>query len=99
MNCYNLDKIENVLNNAHPRQIINTIEDFKVSLYEVKINYKTRNRYRDRILYFILDTLSPEKDLSKEVNEWVANYNSKYEHRKLLNVQILSSQCLGFISI
>ena len=37
MNCYNLDKIENVLNNAHPRQIINTIEDFKVIKHVIDI--------------------------------------------------------------
>lgn len=100
MNSYNLKVIENTLNKVHPKQIINKVGSIQVSLFEIKYTYKTaRGNKKEGVKYLINDTVSPELDYSKELNEWVEQYNSENEHRQISNVKFLGGQCLGYIWI
>lgn len=95
-----LKAIEDTLNKAHPKQIINKVGNLKCSLFEVKYEYTTnRNNKKDGVKYFFLDTFNPQHDLENELNQWVINYNNENEHRRISNVKLLESQCLGYLNI
>ena len=97
----NLKGVESIINNMHPMNVINKVGKITINLYKVKIEYIThRNNKKQREIYFILNTPSPEKCLNEEVLEWTNDYNSKKnEHKQISNVTILESLCVGIISI
>lgn len=100
MNSYNLDLVQEKLNTCHPRQIINTIGEFKISLFEVDIEYITeRKNKREARKYVLSKSLDPQKDLTDEIIKWQKDYNEQYKHRQISNVHILDSRCLGYIRI
>ena len=97
----NLKGVENIINSMHPMNVVNRVGKITINLYKVKIEYIThRNNKKQREIYFILNTPSPEKCLNEEVFEWTNDYNSKKnEHKQISNVTILESLCVGIISI
>lgn len=100
MNSYNLDVIQDTLNKIHPKQIMNKVGDFKITMFQVKYEYITnRNNKKQGEKYFLLNSLNPNPDLEKELNEWSVDYNKNNEHRQISNVKFLEGQCLGYISI
>lgn len=97
---YNLDKIVEVLNKSHPKQIINKVGDLKVSLYKVDYSYFTnRGNEKTGTKYFVLNSINPQYDLKSELNDWVQEYNQQNEHRQISNVKFLDGLCLGYIWI
>lgn len=100
MMVYNLDKIQSILNSAHPKQIVNKVENIKCTMFEVKYKYTTnRGNKKDGSKIFLLNILSPQADLSGELNEWAKDYNKNNIHRQISNVEFLESQCIGYINI
>ncbi|EQC1535488.1 hypothetical protein [Clostridium botulinum] len=100
MNSYNLKTIENTLNKIHPKQIINKVDSFSITLHEANYEYTTvRGNKKQGTKYFLLNTLNPQANIEKELNGWVNNYNIENKHRQISNVKFLDSQCLGFINI
>lgn len=100
MNSYNLKGIQEILNKAHPKQIINKVGNLRFSLFEVKYQYTTnRNNKKEGIKYFFIDTFSPQHNLEEELNKWVIDYNEENKHRQISNVKLLESQCLGYLNI
>jgi hypothetical protein len=100
MNSYNLNVIQDTLNKMHPKQIINKVDNLKVSMFKVKYEYTTdRNNKKEGEKYFLLNTLNPQADLQKELLEYVQDYNENNEHRQISNVKFLDGQCLAFLSI
>lgn len=101
MNSYNLKGIEQILNKAHPMQIINKIKDLHICLFKTTIEYTTaRKNKRKRELYFLISTYNPQYDLTKEVQAWQDDYNlNKESHKHISNATILESICEGFLHI
>lgn len=100
MNSYNLNLIQDTLNKIHPRQIVNRVENLKVSMFKVKYEYNTtRNNKKQGEKYFLLNTFNPQADLKAELDKWVEEYNDSNKHRQISNVKFLESQCLGYLNI
>ena len=48
MNSYNLNVIQDTLNKIHPKQIVNKVDNLKVSMFKVKYEYTTsRNNKKE----------------------------------------------------
>lgn len=100
MNSYNLNVIQDTLNKVHPMQIVNKVDNLKVSLFEVNYEYTTtRGNSKKGKKYFLLNQFNPQADLQKELQEYTQDYNKNNEHRQISNVKFLDGQCLGFLSI
>lgn len=100
MNSYNLNVIQDTLNKVHPKQIVNRVENLKVSMFKVKYEYVTnRNNKKQGEKYFLLNILNPQANLEQELLIWKEDYNKLNEHRQISNVKLLESQCLGYINI
>lgn len=101
MNSYNLLKIEDVINKAHPKQIINRVgEDIRFSFHEVKYEYMTnRNNKKVGTKYFLLKGFNPKPDYDKELIDYMKDYNESNKHRQISNVKFLDGQCLGYLNI
>ena len=101
MNGYNLKEMENILNKAHPMQIINKVKDLNICLYKTTIEYVTaRKNKRKRVLYFMINTCNPQYKLNEEVQAWQEDYNkNKDSHKHISNAIILESLCEGFLHI
>lgn len=101
MMVYNLSKIQDTLNNIHPKQIVNKLDnEIKITLHEVKYEYLTnRNNKKTGVKYFLLNTFNPNPDYNKELQEYVEDYNENNKHRQISNVKFLDGQCLGYINI
>lgn len=100
INIYNLELIQNTINNIHPKQLINKVGDIKISLFEIKYSYKTnRGNEKQGVKYLVNNSINPQINYKKELNEWVIDYNSKNEHRQISNVKFLGGQCLGYICL
>jgi hypothetical protein len=101
MNGYNLKEMEQILNKAHPMQIINKVKDLHICLFKTTIEYVTsRKNKRKRELYFVINTYNPQYNLTKEVQAWQEDYNkNKDSHKQISNAIILESLCEGFLHI
>lgn len=100
MGSYNLKLIEDTLNTVHPKQIINKVGNISLTLYKVIYEYVTnRGNLKKKEKYFVLNTLSPEVDMQKELDKWIEEYNAENRHRQISKGKVLDSQCLGYINI
>lgn len=101
MNSYNLLKIQEIMNNTHPKQIVNRIgDDIKFSFHEIEYEYTTnRNNKRIGVKYFLLKGFNPRPDYKKELIDYVEYYNEINKHRQISNVKFLDGQCLGYLNI
>lgn len=100
MGAYNLQAIEEELNKAHPKQIINKVGDIHLTMYKVIYEHLTnRGNLKKKEKYFLLNTLSPEVDMQKELDKWIEEYNIENKHRQISKGKVLDSQCLGYINI
>ncbi|WP_265575219.1 hypothetical protein [Clostridium botulinum] len=48
MNSYNLKTIENTLNKIHPKQIINKVGSFSITLHEANYEYTTVREIKNK---------------------------------------------------
>lgn len=100
MISYGLKEIENILNKAHPKQIIRKVDNFKMSLFEVKYEYTTnRNNKKVGTKYFMLKSIDPQSNLEKELMDYVEEYNQENKHRQISNVKFLEKLCIGVVNI
>lgn len=100
MGSYNLKLIEDTLNTAHPKQIINKVGDISFTLHKVIYEHFTsRGNLKKKEKYFLLNTVNPEVDMQEELDKWIEEYNAENMHRQISKGKVLDSQCLGYINI
>ena len=91
---------EMVLHKIHPKQIVLRIENNPFMFYKVEYEYTTiRGNKKQGIKYFVFNTYSPEKNMKKELEKHIDEFNKKNIERQLLNVKFLKSKCLGYAEI
>lgn len=91
---------EMFLNKIHPKQIILDMFDIPFTFFEVKYQYTTvRGNQKEGLKYFILNTYSPQVDMKEELENYIKEFNKKNPQRQLLNVKLLESKCLGYVSL
>ncbi|AAK79171.1 hypothetical protein [Clostridium acetobutylicum] len=84
----------------HPRQVISFLEEIPISIYKVKFRYTTfRGNRREKEMYFLIKTYSPEEDMQKYLDKYINDFNKKFPNRQLSNVQILDSCCKGLVTL
>lgn len=94
------DKLKDKLTKVHPKQIINQIGIIYITFFEVKYQYTTiRGNLKEGNKIFIFDSPNPERDMNKELKDYISDYNIKNPNRPLLNVKFLESSCLGYANI
>lgn len=100
INSYNLKVIEDTLNTVHPKQIINKVDNLKITLFKIKYEYNTnRGNKKQGEKYLLLPCLNPQVNLREELDDYIENYNESNKHRQISNVKFLDGQCLGYIHI
>lgn len=100
INSYNLSLIQDTLNKSHPKQIISNVDSLSISMFSVSYEYITnRNNKKQGKKYFILNTLNPQADIKRELENWTEKYNEENKHRQISNVKLLDSRCLGYLHI
>ena len=96
----NENAFDKFIHKIHPKQIICKFNETPFMFYSVEYEYTTiRGNRKKGIKYFIFNTYSPQKDMQKELNEWIKEFNDKNPSRQLLNVKFLNSCCLGYIAL
>ena len=100
INGYNLKKIQDTLNNIHPKQLINEVGSVSFGLYQVKYKYTTnRGNRREGEKYFLLKEIHPQVNMEEKLEKWVLDYNNENKHRQISNVEFLDSRYLGFLDL
>jgi len=94
------NKVKESLIKMNNKQIVNTIGEIIVTVYEVKYKYTTvRNNRKNGVKNFLIDSPSPEINMENSLENYIRNYNKENPSRQLSNVKFLEGQCLGFIRI
>jgi len=93
-------KVKETLVAINPRQVVNTIGDITITIYEVKYQYTTvRNNRKNGTKYFIMNSCSPEQNMEKQLELYIQNYNKDNPSRLLSNVKFLEGKCLDLIRL
>ncbi|MBS4893809.1 MAG: hypothetical protein KHZ90_08540 [Veillonella parvula] len=86
--------------NAHPKQIVNKIDNIPLMIYKVNYSYTTvRGNKKEGVKYFIYNTFNPQINMEEELNSYIKEFNKENPNRNLLNVKFLNSQCLGYMTL
>ncbi len=92
-------KEKEILLDINPKQVINNT-NLSVVLYKVNYSYTTiRGNKKQGEKYFVLNGISPQMDMRKELDRYINDFNSKNPNRKLSNVKFLDSKCLGYLML
>jgi hypothetical protein len=93
-------KMKDKLVNIHPKQVVNRIGNIFITMFEVKYQYTTvRGNKKEGSKTFMFNSPSPERDMNKELEYYILDYNKENPSRELLNVKFLESSCLGYVEV
>lgn len=85
-------ELEDILH-SNPKQFLS--EELKVPIWKVEYSYLTaRNNPKQGIKYLFLQ----ENDwdiVDNEFNKYIEEFNNKFPHKKLLNVEVLDCEYVG----
>lgn len=94
------NKMKGKLVNIHPKQMVNRIGNIFITMFEVKYQYTTvRGNKKEGSKTFMFNSPSPERDMSKELEYYILDYNKENPSRELSNVKFLESNCLGYVEV
>jgi hypothetical protein len=94
------NKMKDKLINIHPKQIVNRLGNITITMFEVKYQYTTvRGNKKEGSKTFMFNSPSPERDMNKELEYYILDYNKENPNRELSNVKFLESNCLGYVNV